>query len=146
MMKRTSFAILFYIRRSKPTAQGECPVYVRISVNKQRIEFSLKETIPPDIWDSKANRAYDTEQKGCELNETIQNTIDKLRNCKRQLEADLKPVTPRNLRNLFFDIDETTVFLLEQFMEHNKRCERLVDIDIRHSMEKSVILTTLCRF
>jgi integrase len=132
MVERVRFAIMFYIKRTKLTAQGECPIYARITINGERIEFSINETILPKLWNNSTQRAKATEKKGIELNDSIQSVIDKLRSCKRQLEEDLKPITARNVRNLYFDNDDTSVFLLEKFMEHNQRCEKLVGIDIRY--------------
>ncbi|HLO59207.1 MAG TPA: site-specific integrase [Bacteroidales bacterium] len=132
MVERVRFAIMFYIKRTKLTVRGECPVYVRLTVNGERIEFSMNETIPPKLWDSNTQRALISEKTGIELNESIQCVIDKLRNCKRTLEDSLKPVTARSVRNLYFDSDNTSVYLLDKFTEHNIRCEKLVDIDIRY--------------
>lgn len=131
MVERVRFAIMFYIKRTKPTAQGTCPIYVRITVNGDRIEFSMNESINPDLWNSGLQRAYVSDQQGLELNESIQNVIDKLRYCKRQLEQDLKPVTAKNIRNLYFESDDNAVFLLQKFKEHNDRCEKLIGIDMR---------------
>jgi hypothetical protein len=57
MMKRTRFAIMFFIKRTKLTARGLCPIYVRVTVNHERIEFSINESVHPDSWNSKAQRA-----------------------------------------------------------------------------------------
>jgi site-specific recombinase XerD len=131
MMKRTRFAIMFYIKRTKPTAQGLCHIYVRVSVNTERIEFSINESVHPDSWNSKAQRAKVQENNdGQGINDSIQSVIDKLRSCKRQLEESLKPITARNIRNLYFDSDDTSIYLLEKFREHNIRCANLVGVDI----------------
>lgn len=132
MVDRVRFAIMFYIKRTKLTAQGECPVYARLTVKGERFEFSMNESIPPELWDSKIHRAVPTDKRGIELNESIQNVIDKLRNSKRALEASLKPLTARNIKNLYFDSDYTSIYLLDKFSEHNQRCEKLVGVDIRH--------------
>jgi hypothetical protein len=79
MMKRTRFAIMFYIKRTKLTAQGTCPIYVRVSVNSERIEFSMNESIYPDSWNSKIQRAMVQDQNGVTwLYKSRVKTVDKL--------------------------------------------------------------------
>jgi len=45
-MERTSFGLLFYIRRNKLNKSGEVPIFLRITVNGQRADASVKRTIP----------------------------------------------------------------------------------------------------
>lgn len=73
MMKRTRFAIMFYIKRTKPTAQGTCPIYVRVSVNCQRVEFSMNKFIHPDIWNSKTQRAMVQDQNAPDYYNNFEN-------------------------------------------------------------------------
>ncbi len=48
-MKRYTFSILFYIKKTKLMKTGEAPVYLRITVNGLRSELSIKRSIPPNI-------------------------------------------------------------------------------------------------
>ncbi|MGL5563886.1 MAG: Arm DNA-binding domain-containing protein [Tannerellaceae bacterium] len=54
---RSTFAVLFYIDKSKITKQGVCVIAGRISVDAQSVRFSTKQYIEPDRWDSKSGRA-----------------------------------------------------------------------------------------
>ena len=123
-------AVIPQLFNSKPTAQGLCPIFVRVTLNHERIEFSIIESVHPDSWNSKAQRAKVQENDGQGINDSIQSAIDKLRSGKRQLEESLKPITARNIRNLYFDSDDTSIYLLEKFREHNERSANLVGIDI----------------
>ena len=46
-----SFGIYFYVKKYKET-NGKLPIYVRITVNKQRAEFSIKRTIEEKSWNA----------------------------------------------------------------------------------------------
>lgn len=63
MVERTRFAIMFYIKRTKLTAQGESPIYARLTVNGERIEFSINETVPLNLWNGATQRAKVLDQK-----------------------------------------------------------------------------------
>ena len=44
-MKRATFTVLFYIKRTKKMKDGTCPIYARITVNNQRSEFAMHKSI-----------------------------------------------------------------------------------------------------
>ena len=41
-MERTTFCLLFYIRRTKLNRNGEAPIMMRITVNGVRVDASVK--------------------------------------------------------------------------------------------------------
>jgi len=45
MMNRTTFSILFFIKKSKLNKKGEAPIFMRITVNGERAETSVKRSI-----------------------------------------------------------------------------------------------------
>ena len=51
-MKRATFTILFFIKRSKLLKTGEAPVYLRITSNGDSSEISIKRSIKPSLWDT----------------------------------------------------------------------------------------------
>jgi len=51
-MSRTTFSILFYLKRSKLNKKGEAPIYMRITINGERSEASFKRSIDPGRWNS----------------------------------------------------------------------------------------------
>lgn len=56
-MERSTFAVLFYIKRSKLLKDGQAPVYLRITVDGQSAEISLKRGINFQLWDTARNKA-----------------------------------------------------------------------------------------
>ena len=52
MKLNQNFSILFWIYRSKITKQGLVPIYVRITIDGDRTEYSTKRVVEPDAWDS----------------------------------------------------------------------------------------------
>ena len=41
-MERTTFGLLFYIRRDKTNKKGEAPVFMRLTINGERADASIK--------------------------------------------------------------------------------------------------------
>jgi putative transposase len=54
-MERTTFCLLFYIRRTKLNRNGEAPIMMRITVNGVRVDASVKKTIFPEFWSVDTN-------------------------------------------------------------------------------------------
>ena len=56
-MERTSFSLLFYIRRTKLNKFGEAPIFMRLTVNGNRSDASVKRFIAPRLWNSSKGKA-----------------------------------------------------------------------------------------
>ncbi|WP_238474627.1 Arm DNA-binding domain-containing protein [Maribacter algarum] len=66
-----SFAILSYLRTGRLNNRGKAPIYIRITVNGNRSEFSIKRKIKPENWNSIKGRDKGSSQKGIDLNRYI---------------------------------------------------------------------------
>lgn len=51
--KRSTLNVLFIIKKSKLLKNGEAPICMRITVNKQITEVAVKRSIPVDLWNQK---------------------------------------------------------------------------------------------
>lgn len=51
---KTQTSILFYLRKSRENKKGEMPVYMRITVEGRRIDFTINRFIHPDKWSTEA--------------------------------------------------------------------------------------------
>ena len=54
---KSTFSILFYLKRNGQKANGNMPVMGRITVNGQAVQFAAKVEINPDYWNVKAGKA-----------------------------------------------------------------------------------------
>ena len=70
MKTSTTFSILFWLKQSK-AKNGEAPLYVRITVNGQRAEISLKRKIKLTNWSAIKNRVKGTNQEARTINEYL---------------------------------------------------------------------------
>ncbi|MBT6815392.1 MAG: site-specific integrase, partial [Flavobacteriales bacterium] len=73
-MKNT-FSILFYLRKSKNKTNGTTPIYVRVTVNGKRSDFSAKRSIDPFKWNKSKARAKGTN----EVTRTLNTYLDTLK-------------------------------------------------------------------
>ena len=52
----STFAVIFYINKSKRKKNGLCPVMGRISVNAETAQFSARIYVDSAVWDAKTFR------------------------------------------------------------------------------------------
>ncbi|MFA5816843.1 MAG: hypothetical protein WC865_14620, partial [Bacteroidales bacterium] len=48
-MKRATFKVMFYLKRQKENANGEVPIYMRVTVNGIRAEVAIQRMIRPKL-------------------------------------------------------------------------------------------------
>ena len=60
---RSTFKLLFYVKRNVPKSDNSLPLMGRITINKGIVQFSLKMSVPPELWDSKAGKAMGKSEK-----------------------------------------------------------------------------------
>ncbi len=67
-MKRFTFNVLFYIRRTRLNKNGMAPVMMRITKNGGSVESSISRSILPSHWDTHRNRSFSKGKECRELN------------------------------------------------------------------------------
>ena len=49
-MDKSTFSILFIMQKGTPNAQGNAPIFARITVNHQMTHLATHYYLPPDRW------------------------------------------------------------------------------------------------
>jgi site-specific recombinase XerD len=125
-MKRATFNILFYVKRTKLLKNGDAPVYLRLTLNGDTAEISLKRCIKPTLWDTTRNKAKGTSPEAAELNDYITSVRGQLFMHQRELQEAGKQITAKILLNTFLGVGEKQWSLVELFQEHNDSIKQLI--------------------
>ena len=67
-MRRDSFNVLFFIKKTKLLKNGEASVCMRITVNGARVETNIRKSIEPVSWNQAKECAKGKSRKSTELN------------------------------------------------------------------------------
>src|SRR5690606_2148668 len=105
-MKRATFSLLFYIKRSKLLKNGDAPVYLKITVNGKFAEVSLKRSIAPRLWDTTRNQAKGSSQEAQQLNDYLTSVRGQVFMHQRELQEAGRVVNPKMLRNAFLGLGD----------------------------------------
>ena len=87
-MRRDSFNVLFFIKKTKLLKNGEASVCIRITVNGARVETNIRKSIEPVSWNQAKECARGKSRKSTELNNYIEESRIKLHRIYTQLEEN----------------------------------------------------------
>ena len=83
-MKRSSFNVLFFLKKTKLLKNGEASVCMRITVDGTRVENNIRKSIDPSLWSQAKESARGKSRKSYDLNAYIENTRIKLKEVIRE--------------------------------------------------------------
>ncbi len=72
-MARSTFKVLFYLKKNNLKPDGTAPIMGRITVNSSIAQFSCKLNIKPSLWDTGANRASGKSIDAQKINQKLDN-------------------------------------------------------------------------
>ena len=111
---KSTFSILFYIDRSKPSGEGLCLVRCRISCNGRTASFSTRQQTSPDDWLAKKGRVGPTSAVAQGVNHALSD-----------IEQRLNALYERTLREEQYI---TAEYLKEQYLRQDKPRQTFADI------------------
>lgn len=127
--------ILLWLRKSKADEKGQSPIYVRLTIEGARVEFSLGRKIHPDKWLPKAGIAKGTSEEARTLNNYINIVKGNIQKHYNVLMTQHKEITPEMVRNAYLGIDEQLMkeehekTLLDTFDYHNLKFKEKVEAE-----------------
>lgn len=106
MNNKNTYGTTFLLRTGK-TRNGKTLLYCRITVNGQRIEFSVKRSVAPKLWDN--GRVKGNSEESRTLREYLRQVEAKLFEHYRNLLADNETVTVEALKNAYLGIEKNNI-------------------------------------
>lgn len=125
---RSTFRVLFYLKRDKQKANGNMPIFCRITIDKQEARFGIKKDVNPAAWDVQAGKAVGRTSEVVEINSIIEQTRAALFNAYNEIQLSEALVTAEKVKNHFLGGTTKDHTLLKQFLRHNEDVERLIGI------------------
>ncbi len=133
-MKTHKFRVLLVIALNRVKKNNKAPVFLRITFNKKRKEFSTGLFINPDYWNNKKQKVYPSNEE----NDYINTQLSLIKQNVNQAFLFLQ------VQKEQFDVDDiylkykgenttTQKTLLEVFELHNKKMMKLIDVEYTKS-------------
>lgn len=108
---------------------GSSPIYVRLTVNRKRTEFSLQRSIDKSQWHSEKGYAIGNTKEAKQLNATLDHVRIKIMMIRKEMEESGMLITSKTIRNRYIGNDDSGKTILGVFSDHNKKCEGLIGKD-----------------
>jgi len=127
-MSKSTFKILFYLRKNQVNKDGKVSIMTRLSVNGEVSQFSSKLDVEPELWDVKLGKVAGNSQKSRQANNLLDDIRTSLKNHYHEIETHETYVTAEKVRNAFLGYSTKQRTLLELFKSHNEDAKKLVGI------------------
>ncbi len=125
----TKLSILFFVKRTKTNVDGLLPIFIRVTVNGERIEFSTKRFTPSDKWSVEGNRMKGTSAEAKATNSYLDTLKSKVYDYQQQLIRNDDLVNAENMRNKILGIEKRSHMLIAIFQNHNNEVKALIGKD-----------------
>lgn len=106
-MIQHTFKILYFLYKSKKNSSGQCPIYCRVTVNREKTQFSTHKFINVKDWDSKRQIVKGRSTENNEVNICLETLKQRIRNKETELMKMGKEVTILKIKN---SLEGKTVF------------------------------------
>ncbi|WP_350289205.1 site-specific integrase [uncultured Croceitalea sp.] len=118
MRTLSTFSILFwvYTKRSK---NNQAPIYARITVNKKKLNISLKRKVETRLWNNQKQRINGTNEKARKINRYLDEVYAKLFQCYQELRLENKPISPQTIKFRYTGDDKIERYTLRDIIEYH---------------------------
>ena len=126
---RSTFAILFYINRTKIRKDGTCQLLCKVSIDAEWEQIGTKVSVNPSIWNPEKGRADGRSENAVVVNRAIDELTKEITGHYNNIKNSLGFITAELVKNAVMGIGQKPLTLLALFREHNKEFEKRIGLD-----------------
>lgn len=119
-------SVLFYAKKSKTKSNFRVPIYLRITVNGKRAEFSTGKDVEISKWSSAQNRLKGNSEEARAINKYLDILKSNVLVLENKLALSRESFDAIDIKNLLTGANTTERYLILIFEEHNSKIEKLL--------------------
>ena len=119
-MSRSTFRVLFYLKRNAPKKNGLVPVMCRITVNGKISQFSCKLDVEEKLWNVNLGRMSGRSIVAQETNKMLDKIRIGINKAYQEIMDRDGYVSAEKVRNAFLGMGQNHKTLLAVFRRHNE--------------------------
>ena len=123
---KAKVSVLFYAKKSKSKSTAQVPVYMRITVDGKRAEFSTGKNVELTKWNTAQNRVKSNSEEARITNKHFDVLQAKVLEIENKLTFSGEPFDASDIKNLLTGTKVTERYLIPVFEDHNARMEKLL--------------------
>jgi site-specific recombinase XerD len=116
----------FYAKSTKSNSVGLFPIYVRLTVDGKRLEYSTKKFIDPAKWSLSTSRMKGNSEEARSINSILDFIKNKINEIQYELLKDGVSFTIEEFKNRLLGTTERTRTLIPIFQDHNNKIKALI--------------------
>jgi len=116
----------FYAKSTKSNSLGLFPIYVRLTVDGKRLEYSTKKFIDPTKWSSSTSRMKGNSEEARSINSILDFIKNKINEIQYELLKDEVSFTIEEFKNRLLGTTERTRTIIPIFQDHNNKIKALI--------------------
>ena len=125
---KSTFRVLFFVKRDKKKADGTLPIMCRITIDGLATRFNTKASINPNLWDAKSSFAIGRSNEANSINALLNEIRTSIYNVYHDLQNKENNVNAERVKNVFLGLEVKHQTVLELFQRHNEDIAKLVGI------------------
>ncbi|MCL6460330.1 MAG: site-specific integrase [Flavobacterium micromati] len=123
---KTKITLHYYAKSTKANTSGQLPIYIRLTVDGKRMEFSSKKFIDATKWSAELSKMKGTSEEARSLNEYLNLMKSKIYDIQMELIHKNELLTLEVFKNKLIGIEERSRTLIPIFQDHNNKIKELV--------------------
>lgn len=127
--RRSTFAVLFYINRTKVRKDGMCQLLCKVSIDAEWVQIGTKVSVNPTIWNPDKGHAIGRSENAVIVNRAIDDLTNEITGHYHRIKNSLGFITAELVKNAVKGIGQKPLTLLALFREHNEEFKKRVGID-----------------
>lgn len=123
---KTKITLHFYAKSTKVNANGKLPIYVRLTVNGQRLEFSSKKFIEKTKWSSELAKMKGNTEEARSINSYLDMMRSKVLSAEMELLHKEEELSIENFQSILLENNKNHRMLIPVFQDHNNKMKELL--------------------
>lgn len=132
-----NFKVLFFLKKGRNSKPVSLPIYVRVTINGQRAEWSIQRNCDPARWNQQAGRVSGSYEMAKVLNNFLDAIQGSIYEIQKEYTLRNEPVTTEQVRaRMLHKSEEKKHSLVEVYQYHNDQFEKLVGAEFSYGTLK----------
>ena len=106
MENKSTFSLLFYLKKNRLNKIGQAPIYYRITVNGKQVALSLHRSVKTEDWNTSLGLANGKTKETKIINKTIKSIEGKVSEHFRSLRDNGVLITAEAIKNALLGIEK----------------------------------------
>ena len=128
---KSTFSVIYYLKRQVVKKDGTVPVMGRITVDGSQTQFSCKLNVDPKLWDTKGGRVTGRSTAALETNRMLDKMRVRINRHYQEIMERDNFVTAEKVKNAFLGLEHRYHTLMQVFRQHNEDYEKQVEAGMK---------------